>query len=182
MARSLCAAIIGGLAGLAIAGCASSGAEADSAHHGVAALLGYRWQVEHLHDQSGTLAVARARRAEIGFTKDGYVLGNDTQNGVQGRYRSTSDGYAVTDFAGGLVGGTGGDPEATRIIAGIDTMFVSVSTSLASSSPVSVGVRVNLHGDTLVLTRGTTSVTLVRAGIQPNFVGPTGPSQTPSAS
>jgi hypothetical protein len=182
MRRSWCAAIISGLAGLAIAGCASSGAETESAHHGVAALVGYRWRVAHLDDQSGTTAVAPSIGAEIGFTKDGYVLGNDTQNGVQGRYRSTSDGYAVTDFAGGLVGGTGGDPEATRIIEGIDTMFVSVSTSLASSSPASVEVRVSLNRDTLTLTRGTTSVTLVRAGIQPNLVGPTGPSQTPSAS
>lgn len=182
MIRWPCASVVAALAGLTIAGCASSGARVDSAHHGVAAFVGYRWQVTRLHDQRGMVAVVRSRRAEIGFTRDGYVLGNDTQNGIQGRYRATRDGYTVTDVLAGAVGGTGSDAKATRVIEDIDAMFISVSTSLTSSSPTSIGVRVHLHGPTLVLTRGTTSVTLVRAGTQSNLVGPAGPSQTQSAS
>jgi hypothetical protein len=175
------AASLGAVAALAIAGCASSGSASATPKNGVASAVGYRWRVDQIRDGHGVLSIARSSHAEIALTRDGYVLGSDTVNGLQGRYRATRIGYAVTEPIIGGVGGTGGAPDQARIVSALDAMFAATSDSLTATPPKRIDVAVTTRGRTLVLTRGAISVTLVRARTEPNFVNAGGPSQTPTA-
>jgi hypothetical protein len=175
-------AALGAVTALAIAGCASSAPASPGPRNRIASVVGYRWRALTVQDGHGVLSVARSSHAEVAFTRDGYVLGNDTMNGLQGRYRATRVGYAVTDPVMGAVGGTGGSPDRTRIVNAVDAMFAATSGSLAATPPTSIDVAVTTRGGTLNLTRDAISVTLVRAETEPDFVGPGGPSQTSTPS
>ena len=146
-------------------------------------VTGYRWQVTRVLDPAGSFAVAPTPKpAGIGFTRDGYVLGDDTINALQGRVASvpgSPDAYEVVDAASTLVGSTRLSAQRQRLVDAVDGMVFSVASS-PQGQPPPVQVRVHLDGDTLTLTRDGTTLTLTRAGAQPDFFA--GASPTPTAS
>jgi hypothetical protein len=134
----------------------------------LAAALGYRWRVIQVADSHGSSPVSAPLDAQIGFTRDGYVLGDDTVNALQGEYRATSGGYAVRNSAETLVGSTRNDPLRNRLIAAVDAMFFSVVAN-PDETPPAVVIDMAVDGDRLTLHRGDTTLTLERVGPQPDF-------------
>lgn len=128
-------------------------------------VIGYRWRVVHIVDSQGALSVPGSLHAEIGFTRDGHVSGDDTVNALSGNCEATADGYIVHHVTSSAVGYVGGDPVHDRAVAAVDAMFTDVSEQ-GSLDVVRVGVSV--AGDTLILTRGEFTVTLQHAGTEAN--------------
>ena len=155
-------------------GRSSRGATGGSSISGA---VGYRWRLTQLVDSQGKLSASSARPAQIGFTRDGYVLGDDTVNALQGIYHLEPGGYRVTDSASSAAGTTGGDPMQERTTRAVDDMFISTTTSLTDTPPP-VMVQASRQGDTLTLHRGAVTLTLRRAGDQPDFFAQT---PTPTA-
>jgi hypothetical protein len=122
-------------------------------------IIGYRWRVTHLVDATGPLPVPSSLRAEIGFTRDGYVLGNDSVNAMQGNYEATDGGYSVRSGGGTFALYGGSDPVRRRTIDAVDAMFINRPT-----------VKQSLDGDILTLRTGGITLTLQRAGVQPAFL------------
>lgn len=140
-------------------------------------VVGYRWRVTEI-EESGTTpgpvprAIAQLH-AEIDFTRDGYVLGNDTVNALQANYRTVPAGYTVHNAVSSLVGTAGMTPQRKRIVAAVDALFFSTR----AGRPVTV--QVYLTGNRLLLARGSVGVFLRRAGNQPDFFSQM-PSPTPT--
>lgn len=137
----------------------------------LAGVIGWRWKVTAVAEPSGRTSVPSSSTAEVDFTPDGHVGGDDTVNGLYGRYHRIAGGYRVTDASSTLVGGTGPAPLVTTAI---DHLFVEIAPS-AGQRPAPVLVRVTLHGRVLTLQRSPYTLTLRRAGPQP-----TEPSATPT--
>ena len=145
----------------------------------LAGVIGYRWRVTQLSDAHGTASVSTFPDAQIGFTRDGYVLGNDTVNALQGEYQATSGGYLVRHGGGTLVGYVGKRP-AAHPAHQRRRRHVPHHRHLAEQTPPPPTVEVSRSGGTLTLHHGDTTLTLERHGAQPNFFSPH-PSSTPTA-
>lgn len=143
-------------------------------------VVGYKWRVIGLDDAQGTMSVPASLQREIGFTSDGYVLGDDTVNALQANYHATRDGYSVHDAGGTLAGYAGDDVIRTRVIAAVDAMFLSAVPG-ARRTASAVVVTVLLHGNSLALRRLGTGLRLERAGVQPKYFA-NSPSPTATAS
>lgn len=133
----------------------------------VAGIVGYRWDVIGVQDEHGTISVPKSLGAEVGFTRDGHVFGDDTVNALQGRYRATPGGYRVQHGGTTYVGYAGTDPIRQRVIAAVDGLFLAYAAT-PDSIPTPVTVAVHLDGDRLSLRHGATTVILTRAGRQPD--------------
>jgi hypothetical protein len=144
----------------------------------LAGVAGYRWRLIELIDTHGTLSAPASLPALIAFTHDGHVLGDDTVNALQGDYQPTPGGYTVRQGGGTFVGAPQGDPIRSRIIAAVDAMFFSIVPN-PDQTPPALTVDVKLTGDTLTLRHGDTSLTLRRAGTQPDYFAQP-PSPTPT--
>jgi hypothetical protein len=128
-------------------------------------VIGFHWRVTQVVDAHGRVTVPRSWRAEIGFSPDGRVLGNDTVNALQADYAVDRGGYVARDAAIGAVGVAGVTPLRARTIGAVDAMFLTVATGPGQSAqPVRVAVR--LHDDTLTLRRHRSTLTLIRAATQ----------------
>jgi DNA-directed RNA polymerase specialized sigma24 family protein len=144
-------------------------------------VVGHRWRVTGLHDAHGTLAVPTSLRAEVGFTRDGYVLGDDTVNALQGRYRETTDGYTLRDGGTTLAAYAGKDPDRLRVIAAVDALFLVIVDSVGSRQPApTVRVAARFDGQRLTLERGGTVLSFTRSGPQADFASQTA-SPTPTS-
>jgi hypothetical protein len=142
-----------------------SGPATVSTRPSVSSVVGYRWAVTQVRDAEGTVAVPAGSGAYIGFTRDGYLLANDTLNPMQANYELTDSGYRVDNAAVGLIGlGPGAESDWLRIIAGIDAVFVP---TISDPAPLSVTVR--FEGDTLTLSHADVTLTLRKTGAQPDF-------------
>jgi hypothetical protein len=147
----------------------------------LAGVVGDRWQVTQVLDAQGTLSVPNSLRAEVGFTRDSYVLGDDTVNALQGNYEPTSNGYSLRNAGSTLVGTSGTDPVRERIRQAVDAVFFTVNPPGQTQTPPLLIVEVNLAGDTLTLQHDGTTLTLERAGLQPDFFSqPASPTPTPT--
>jgi hypothetical protein len=144
----------------------------------LAGVIGYRWRVIQLADQRGAVSLPKSLDAQIGFTRDGYVLGNDTVNAMQGKYQVTAGGYTVRDGGGTLAGYVGDDPLRTRLINAVDAMFVTV-VATGEQTPPPLIVQASLTSGTLTLRRDGTTLTLEQHGRQPDFFAQS-PSATPT--
>lgn len=162
-------AIAGAVAAVAIVAVvlAFTGGRAD--HNGATGkggpetgIVGYRWRLVRLNDSYGSLPVPASLHAQIAFAPNDYVLGNDTVNALQGRYRITASGYAVRNAGTTLVGVGDVPQQRKRTIAAVDAMFFPVE-----SAPGNVEVAVSVHGSMLTLRRTGFTLTLRRAGVQP---------------
>lgn len=144
----------------------------------LAGIVGYRWRVEQLVDDQGATAVPSSLRAEIGFTRDGHVLGDDTINALQANYTPTGSGYTVHDAGSTLVGsGNRLHPIQARTVRAVDALFLQ--TVDANQPPPAVTVTAALSDQGLLTLRHAgIRLTLTRAGAQPDF--PAG-SRTPTA-
>jgi hypothetical protein len=136
----------------------------------LAGVVGSRWRVVRVADSRGSVSVPASLRAAIGFTKDGYVVGDDTVNAVDGEYRETTAGYTVRDVAQTLVGSTGRDQFRERITNAVDAMFMTVMGSVKAAPPLVV-VEVKLTADRLTLHRNAVVLMLERVAAQPDFSG-----------
>lgn len=142
-------------------------------------VVGYRWRVTEI-EESGTTPgpmprVLASLHAEIDFTRDGYVLGNDTVNALQANYRTVPAGYTVRNAVSSAVGTAGMTPRRKRIVAAVDALFFN------SRAGRPVTVQVFLTGNRLLLARGSVGIFLRRAGTQPDFFSQTS-SPTPTRS
>lgn len=135
--------------------------DVDGALTGV---IGFRWRVVKVIDSHGAVSVPSALGAQIGFSDDGYMFGKDTVNALQGDYELTAGGYSVRNGATTLLP-HGLDQNRERIIAAVDAMFLAV-TRPGENPPVVV--QVGLAGTTLTLRRDDITLTLERAGTQPD--------------
>ena len=162
---------------LSLAGSGDNGGRGVAGTGSLTGVVGYRWQVTQIVDSQGTLAVPPQVDAEIGFTSDGYVLGDDTVNPLQARYQPTAHGYDVQSVIVGGVGSTTRDPALQRMISAVDAMFFSTA-----SEPIGIreDVDVTLHGEALTLSSRGVVLTLTRLGPQPDF-GRATVSPTPTA-
>lgn len=154
------------LAVAVVGGCGSSvhtGSSTALAH-----VSGYRWRVVEIHDRAGTLRTPATSTARVSFTRDGYVLGDDTVNALQGRVHPTTRGYTVSDSAATLVGYAGDDKTVLRTVAAVDAMFFIVAKSADAPAP-DVQVQVTANGDTVTLHAGDTELVLARSGAEPDF-------------
>lgn len=142
-------------------------------------VVGYRWQVVGLTDSFGSLPVPAALHAQIGFTRDGYVLGKDSVNALQANYHVTAQGYAVRNATTTLIASTHMSPQQKRTVAAVDAMFSSTPGKPGGSRPLQKEVVVRLHRDTLTLSRAAVTLTLHRTGTQPDFFART-PSRRPT--
>ena len=167
------------------AGCASRDPDPTSGRSNpFAGVVGDRWRVTEVRDRLGALAVRSSIDAQLGFTRDHYVVADDTVNPLSGRYRLTHNGYEVRDAATGTIGGTGGDPDRERIVNDIDTLFrapASRDIDPGFTAPPPFEVAASVHGDVLRLRRSGITVTLIRTGHQPD-VGTMAPSATTTVS
>ena len=68
------------------------------AHVTAAAFVGYRWNLVALDDSTGHLVVPSTLHPRIEFAPDGTFGGDDTVNGLGGRYRVTAHGYSTADI------------------------------------------------------------------------------------
>lgn len=146
----------------------------------LAGVVGHRWRVVGLTDPAGHLRVPVSLHAQVGFTRDGYVLGDDTLNALQANYRATADGYTVRNFASSAVGSAGLPPQRARTVSAVDAMFTG-SGEPGGTTPAQATVGVSVHGATLTLRRGPVTLTLHRSGSQPDFFAQR-PSRTTTAS
>jgi hypothetical protein len=159
------------LAVTATHGDGGAGSRDNSASGGsMTGVVGSRWRVVSVADSHGSVGVPASLPAAIGFTRDGYVLGDDTVNGVDGKYRRTAAGYTVRDVAQTLVGTTGRDQVRERITNAVDAMFFTITGS-GSDTPSPVIVEVKLTAGTLTLRRNAVVLTLSRDGAQPDSFG-----------
>jgi hypothetical protein len=146
----------------------------------LAGVVGYRWQVTHLVDDHGPANVPGSLAAEIGFTRDGYLLGDDTLNPLQAKYTPTVDGYDARDV---IVGGAGSvgplDSIQARTRIAVDSLFFTTSSEPILVSP-DLRVTVSVSDATLTLQRDGVELTLARVGVQPDFFAQP-PSMTPTA-
>jgi hypothetical protein len=133
-------------------------------------VVGSRWRVVSVADAHGSVSVPSSLRAAIGFTTDGYALGDDTVNAVDGKYRETAAGYTVRDVAQTLVGSTGRDQVRDRITNAVDATFMTVMGSV-NETPPPVVVEVKLTAGTLTVRRNAVVLTLERVAAQPDFSG-----------
>jgi hypothetical protein len=136
----------------------------------LAGIVGYRWDVTKVQDGHGAFSVPPGLDAYIGFTRNGYVRADDTVNFLSGRYRPQPGGYRVDDVATTLVAG-GSDPQRRRLIDAVDAMLLAPAKDLTPFPPANVvTVAVRVDGDTLTLTsdKAHTTLTLIRAGGQPD--------------
>lgn len=144
----------------------------------LAGVVGYRWQVTHVVDPLGSVDMPSSLTADVGFTGNGYVLGDDTVNSLQAKYTPATGGYEVRGTVTSAVGSVGLDPIQKRTIAAVDALFLVTDSD--SSGAASLIVQVTL-ADTGVLTleHGGFQVTLTRAGPQPDLSAqPTSPTAT----
>lgn len=130
-------------------------------------VVGYRWQVFRVVDSSGALSVPASLHAQVAFAPNGYVLGNDTVNAIQGKYRVTGAGYTVRNSSTTLVGVGDVSQQRKRTIAGVDAMFSAVVTTPSNGRPRPFEVAVSLRNGTLTLSRAGFTLILHRDGVQP---------------
>lgn len=147
----------------------------------LAGVVGFRWQVTHLVDARGGLDVPASLHAEMGFTRDGYVLGDDSVNTMSVQYTATEDGYSVGPAGSSLVGYAGSPGSVqTRTKDAVDALFFDLSSSvIRNSSPFTVTVTLDDQG-VLTLEHADTQLTLARIGPQPDFAQPASPTATAS--
>lgn len=148
-----------GAVALFLAACSPTQSSRDTSLSGA---VGYRWQVVGLRDAFGKMPVPGGLHAGIAFTRDGHVLGNDTLNALGASYRANRRGYTTRDAGTTLVGSMAMARDRKRIKTAVDAMF-----PMAAPRPIEIVVRV--HRDNLTLSRSSFTLTLRRAGIQPNF-------------
>jgi hypothetical protein len=148
-------------------------------HGSLSGVVGYRWQVVRLVDSFGALPVPASLHAQIGFAPNGYVLGNDTVNALQGTYRITGEEYAVRDARTTLVGVGDVSQQRKRTIAAVDAMFSSVARAPSDVTPRQIKIIASLRGQTLTLRHAGFTLILHRAGVQ-QAVRAGRPSSTPT--
>jgi hypothetical protein len=139
------------------------------------AIIGYRWRVVEVVDSHGALSVPSALEARIGFSRDGYVLGKDTVNALQGNYELTNGDYRVRNGGTTLIAHQY-DHDRERIIAAVDAMFYSVGKP--GESPPDLIVQARLEREQLSLKRDDITLTLERVGTQPDMLAPPSPTTT----
>ncbi len=145
-----------------------SGGGNQPAGGSLAELLGSKWRVVSLTDSRGPLRVPASLHPTIGYTRDGYVLGDDTVNALQGRYQATADGYTVLDPASTAVGSTSMPPDRYRVVQAVDGLFMPMATR-SDPNPPRITVSVSFEAGMLTLHAGSVSVTLRRLGAQQDF-------------
>ena len=92
-----------------------------------------------VHDAVGRLSPVAPETAVIGFTRDGYVLGDDTLNPVQSRYHVEASGYrADTPTIGGV--GFGGSHTRLRLIKAVDSMFFGPIVANVNGNRLTLGL------------------------------------------
>lgn len=136
----------------------------------LAGIAGYRWDVTKVQDSHGAFSVPPGRGAYIGFTRSGYVQADDTVNFLSSRYRPQPGGYRVGGVSMTLAVGSS-EPQQRRLIDAVDAMFLPPAKELTPFPPANVvTVAVRVDGDTLTLTsdKAHTTLTLIRAGGQPD--------------
>ncbi|HZC71697.1 MAG TPA: hypothetical protein VE442_13465 [Jatrophihabitans sp.] len=140
----------------------NNGPQHPSAGNPLSGVVGYRWQVTHLVDAKGALPVPATIRAEVGFTRDGFVLGDDTVHALQANYVSAADGYTVHNGAISANGSVGLSPARERTMRAVEGLFVSVA-----NAPLLVTVSFDANG-LLTLEHDGVQLTLTRVGRQPD--------------
>lgn len=160
-------AVASGLAVLAVVTVASviratnhTGAAAGGRGDARSEVVGNRWRVTHIQDARGMFPVPSTFVVELGFTRDGFVIGSDSVNALQGKVAFKDGGYIVSGGGGTLAGYAGPDLARKRAIAVVDAMFFN--------RPV---VAMDVRGDELTLRRNETLLVLRKAGSQPNLRG-----------
>jgi hypothetical protein len=128
---------------------------------GGAGFVGYRWKLVAIDDSHGHATVPGALHANIGFSRDGKIFGDDTVNGWSGVYRLTKDGFEVPKAGGTDVGMPSGQSLRTRVVEAVDVCFITLTPHPGGVVPVA-RVSAHVHGDTLTLQVLTTTLTLVR--------------------
>jgi len=158
----------------------------DGSNHGpaggdaLAGVIGYRWQVTHFVDDQGQVDVPGSIDAEIGFTRDGYLLGDDAVDPLQAKYTPTADGYEARDVILGGAGSTAPiDSIQGRTRIAVDSLFFTTHSEPILVSP-DLRVTVSVTAGTLTLRHDGVELTLTRVGSQPDFFAQP-PSMTPTA-
>jgi hypothetical protein len=123
--------------------------------------VGYRWKLVAIDDSHGHASVPGALHANIGFSRDGKIFGDDSVNAWSGVYRLTKDGYEVLKAGGTDVGRLGGVSLRARVVAAIDACFYTAWIRPGPPYPPT-RVQARVSGTTLTLKVAGTTLTLER--------------------
>ena len=162
------AVVIAAVAGVLVAN-RDGGQHQVASGDSLAGVVGHRWRVTDVVDDHGTLTIPASMHAEVGFTRDGYVLGDDTVNALQATYTRTATGYRADDGASTLVGSVSLNDVQKRTIAAVDDLFLAtVDAATDAPPPLTVTVKLELNGQLTLDAQGV-DLTLTRIGDQPDF-------------
>jgi len=127
------------------------------------AYAGYTWKLTGLTDRQGSLAKLGSVPAQIAFSNTA-VVGTVDNASIFGHYRTTSDGYAVTDIA--LAGSDGPitDHGELRIGTAVATVFVRNPNRPSPNLSQRAVVTAQMSGDRLVLQANGVTLRLSKVG------------------
>ena len=147
------------LVALFLAACSSA-----APAHQSPGFTGYAWQVVTISHDARTTGIPSNLNVSLRFSPDGEFGANDSVNFHGGSFRTTSDGFTVTDMRMTLVGYVGHNPA------------VLLAVNAISSFSDGVHATAKLSGDRLVVGVGSYTLTCQRGGREPNLPAPAGTS------